>query len=131
MRTAVSEFGGKEFFMTVDSNFIRLNENEINVEFLHIADKVIVPKDKIALIGKVNRKARSIHLYDGDFLEYRGTFSGEGHTLALFAVNGYVPENLYESFYYLDHKQLFMLTNYGQSGTDIQANEIKILEVLE
>lgn len=131
MRAAVSKFGDKEFFMTVDSNFIRLNENEINAEFLHIADKVIVPRDKIALIGKVNRKVRSIYLYDGDFLEYRGTFSREGHTLALFAVNGCVPENLYESFYYLDYKQLFMLTNYGQSGTDIQANEIKILEVLE
>ncbi|WP_271396865.1 hypothetical protein [Salinicoccus roseus] len=128
MKAAVSEFDGKEFFMTVEANFIRLEESDINEQFLHIADKVIIPGDRIDLIGKEDRKARSIQLHEGNFLEYKGTYTGDDHTLAVFAVNGSVTDNLYETFYYLDHKQLFILTNYGQSGTDIQANEIKILE---
>ncbi|GAA3723085.1 hypothetical protein GCM10022378_11460 [Salinicoccus jeotgali] len=131
MKAAVSDFGSKDFFMTVNANFIRLGQDDIREDFLHIADKVIMPGDRITLIGKADRKARSIHLNESDFLEYRGTFTDGFHTLAVFAVNGSAPEGLYESFFYLDHKQLCIMTNYGQSATDIQANEIHVLEEIK
>ncbi len=131
MKAAVSEFGGKDFFMTVNANFIRLGQEEIREDFLHIADKVIMPGDRITLIGKPGRKARSVHLNENAFLEYKGTFTGEAHTLAVFAVNGSVSEGLYESLFYLDHKQLCIMTNYGQSATDIQANEIHVLREIK
>ncbi|GAB3065379.1 hypothetical protein ACFOU0_12280 [Salinicoccus sesuvii] len=128
MKALVSSFGDKEFFMTKEANFIRLEPSDIREEFLHIADKVITPGDHITLIGKNDRKARTINIDEGSFLEYKGTYSSEEKVLSVFAVNGDTPENLYEAFYYLEHKRLFILTNYGQSGMDIQANEIHLLE---
>ena len=93
------------------------------------SDKVVAPGDCITLIGNNDRRARTIRVDRGSFLEYKGTYSDGELVLAIFAVNNETPENLYESFYYLEHKRLFILTNYGQSGMDIQANEIHIREV--
>ncbi|MBY8908191.1 hypothetical protein K6L05_00125 [Salinicoccus roseus] len=128
MKARAHNFGEKEFFITKEANFIRLEPSDIKEELLHIADRVIAPGDRITLIGKEGRKARTVKIKEGSFLEYRGVYSSADLVLAIFAVNGSSPENLYESFYYLEHKRLFILTNYGQSGTDIQANEINILE---
>jgi hypothetical protein len=114
--------------MTKEANFIRLEPFDIKEEFLHIADQVIAPGDRITLIGNDGRKARTIKIDEGSFLEYKGTYSSEEKILSVFAVNGETPEDLYEAFFYLEHKRLFILTNYGQSGMDIQANEIHILE---
>ncbi|MFA7745126.1 hypothetical protein [Salinicoccus roseus] len=129
MKVLVSNFGDKEFFIAKDANFIRLEESDIKEEFLHIADKVVAPGDCITLIGNNDRRARTIRVDQGSFLEYKGTYSDGELVLVIFGVNGETPKNLYESFYYLEHKRLFILTNYGQSGMDIQANEIHIREV--
>ena len=67
-------------------------------------------------------------MQEGSFLEYKGTYSDGELDLAIFAIDSYSPNNLYESFYCLEHKRLFILTNYGRSGTDIQVNDIHLLE---
>lgn len=127
MKAAVTEFGGKEFYMAKASNFIKLDKADISEEMLYVAGVVLFPGDKITLIGKPGRKARTIEMMEGAFLEYRGLYSWDDRTLVIFSVNGDDSHGIYECLHFLDHKQLFTMTNYGQTGTDIQANQIHLV----
>ncbi|MHC0552089.1 BRO family protein [Salinicoccus sp. CNSTN-B1] len=104
-------------------NFIAKHVRRNVMEIIQRFDFANTQEVKQALFKDINSG-----LNENDFLEYRGTFAAEGSTLAVFAVNVSAPKGLYESFFYLNHKQLCIMINYGQSVTDIQVNEIHVLK---
>lgn len=113
------------------ANYLKIKEVYINPSPITLGITTIYPGDKITYIGKGAKSGvRTFEMQRGHYLEYVGIFEHE-HPRILFASDGEVIDDIYYQFYLIDTDTLLLLTNHGQSATNINVDVIKFYEELE